>query len=163
MNLQYPRLGKQNSPRLRLEWLPSGIIPDQSLDLSSYHFNLHSFITPTSDRYSLSLVTLYSHIHQLVSEPRLPFGQVCSPNTLPKQKNTQNNQTGKNCASTKRPAEIWHGVPVRLGTTVPLPSRLKQPSIKRTHITMSANSSKSSKGAQERVEELEAQVKYLQL
>jgi len=46
VNLLYPRLGKENSPRLRLEWLPRGIISNQSLDLSSLHLYLRSFIAP---------------------------------------------------------------------------------------------------------------------
>jgi len=63
VNLLYPRLGKENSPRLMLEWLPSGIIANQSLDLSPLHSYLRSFIIPTSNPFSLSLVTLDSHIH----------------------------------------------------------------------------------------------------
>ena len=63
VNLLYPRLGKENSPRLRLEWLPSGIISNQSLDLSPFHSYLRSFIIPTSNPFSLSLVTLDSRIH----------------------------------------------------------------------------------------------------
>jgi len=63
VNLLYPTLGKENNPRLRLEWLPSGIISNQSLDLSPLHSYLRSFIIPTSNPFSLSLVTLDSHIH----------------------------------------------------------------------------------------------------
>ena len=119
MNLLYPRLGKENSPRLRLEWLPSGIISNQSLHLSSLHLYLCSFITPTSYPYPLNLVTLDSHIHHLVLELRLPFDQACSPNTFLKQKYKNNTNRQKPCKPKRPQASIWHGHNVLPGTTVP--------------------------------------------
>jgi len=120
VNFLYPRLGKENRPRLRLEWLPSGNISNQSLDLSSHHFNLHSFISPTSNPYSLNLVTLYSHIHHLVSEPSCHLTKFAAQTHCPN-KNTKETKPTKTVQAQSVRAEIWHGVPMRLGTTVPPP------------------------------------------
>ena len=96
---------------------------------------------------------------------------------MPKHKNTQINKTVRKqrqsigavppCAQTRpchvsfclqlRP-EYWHGATVLIGTTVPLliPATLKQPSFNPKHGKM------SSSRIPERVDELEAQVKFLQ-
>ena len=105
MNFLYPRLGKETSPRLRLEWLPSGIISNQSLDLSFHHFNLHSFITPhpTPILWAWSFYTLIYIIwyqSQGYQVSKLP------PSTLQNTKiqKHKNTQTGKPCKSWNSPS-----------------------------------------------------------
>ena len=124
MNFLYPRLGKENSPRLRLEWLPSGIISNQSLDLSFHHFNIsflhHPHIQPLF--FELGHFVLSYASFGIRAKVTKWSNCIQAHRKTPKPRNTKQTHKPANRANpeTCQP-ELWHGVPVRLGTTVPSP------------------------------------------